>query len=159
MSSVFIGSPDIQRMPFLIQSAELIANNTQHLVAPQSGFIRAIYINTQKAVTTGGSVLVEAIPAVWNSEAGLDTSSFAGNISGDTLIPGSGSLGAVAGAAITVPNSLAAGTVQNAKATVGDPSTLVVKGQDVQLVLSGFATAGELTGFIEFSTESLSHMA
>jgi hypothetical protein len=154
LSKVFIGTPTRERIEFSIPSAELIANTTQYLIAPLNGFFKEMRLVVNKAVTTGGTVTPSTVPAVFNAEGGLDQTSFAGTVTGDTLIAGSGSLGAVAGLQATVPNGATVGTLFTETATVDDPSTAVIKGQVIELALSGFATAGELNGYLEFDTES-----
>lgn len=159
MSSVFIGSPHKVRVPFQINQTDLLAHTTQHFIAPIDGVVDEIGVVAQVAVTTGGTVAVESVPAVYNTEGGLDTTSFVNAISGDTLAAGSGSKGAVAGASVTVADAATVGTVVISKATVGDASALVVKGQAIELDLAGFATAGALNGYIQFRDEVLANGA
>lgn len=75
MSSIVIG-PVIERIEFLIQTAELIANTTQEFICPVDGYINDIEAVVQKAITTGGTLTLQAGGAVWNLQTYLDTSSF-----------------------------------------------------------------------------------
>lgn len=157
MSNVFIGSPNKRRINFVINQTDLLAHTTQNFIVPINGVVDEVGVVGQGAVTTGGNVTVQAVPAVYNTEGGLDTTSFANAISGDTLVAGTGAKGAVAGAVVAVPNAFAVGAVLISKATVGDPSALVVKGQQIEIDLSGFATAGALNGYIQFRDEVLAN--
>lgn len=158
MSQQYQGSPDIARIEFQINQTDLLAGTIQRFVAPQDGFIRGLYINTQVVVGTGGTLKVRSKAAEFNPVTGLNMQNFKGTITGQTLIAGSGSVADVTGAVITVPNSQAVGTTQNAIATQ-DATTPVKKGQEVQIVPAGFATSGAVNGFIEFQNASLSKMS
>lgn len=153
-----MGSPDYLRHEFQINQTDLLAGTTQHYVSPITGYFKGLSTVVQAAVTTGGTLTPKCIPAVLNTEGGLDMTSFTGNISGDTLVAGSGSLGAVAGLAQTIANAATAGTVQNTTVTQGDPSTFVVKGQAIEIDIAGFATAGAINGFLEFANDNLFHL-
>ena len=88
MSSLIIG-PVKEQMTFLIQSAELIANTTQELISPFSGYIDSFDLVVNKAITTGGTATLNGGGAVYNLQSYLDTSSFPGAAQGDTLyLPG-----------------------------------------------------------------------
>jgi hypothetical protein len=154
MSTVLIGSSVVERLEFQIAQADLIANNTLQFVAPISGFWSKVTVAVQTTSTNTGTITAKAKPALFNTELGLTAT-----LAGDTLIPGTGSIGPVLGLPLTVTAAAAAGTIYSTTATAGDPSTFVVKGQLIQLVCSGFATAGAVNGSIEFSSETLSHLA
>lgn len=88
MSSLVIG-PIKERLPFLIQSAELIANTTQELICPANGYIDGFQLIVNKAITTGGTATLNGGGAVYNLQSYLDTTSFPGAAQGDTpYLPG-----------------------------------------------------------------------
>ena len=154
MSTVLIGSPVVERLEFQIAQADFIANNIIRLVAPISGFWSKLTVTVQTTSTNTGTLTPKAKPALFNTELGITAT-----LAGDTLIPGTGSIGTVLGLPLTVTAAAAAGTVYSTTATAGDPSTFVVKGQAIEIDLAGFATAGAVNGFLEFSSETLSHLA
>jgi hypothetical protein len=83
MSSIVIG-PLLERIDFLIQSAELIANTTQELICPVDGYIDLFEVVVNKTITTGGTLTLNAGGAVYNVQSYLDTTSFPGAAQGDT---------------------------------------------------------------------------
>ena len=83
MSSLVIG-PEVYQMDYTIQSAELIANTTQELIAPVTGYIHRFQAIVNKAITTGGTLTLQGGGAVYNLQSYLDTSSFPGAAQGDT---------------------------------------------------------------------------
>ncbi|MCW2317145.1 hypothetical protein M2322_002699 [Rhodoblastus acidophilus] len=150
MSTVTIGSPEKQRIEFQISQADLIANNAQNFVMPEAGFLDEICVVVQSAVTTGGTINANFVPAVYNTEVGITPAT-----QGDTLIPGSSGAGNAAGGAVTVANGAAKGTIYYARPTPGDPSTFLSARQLISLVLAGFATAGSVNGYIQWRNERL----
>lgn len=82
MSSITIG-PIKEVLPFLIQTAELIANTAQELIVPIDGYIDGFSVVVQKAITTGGTLTLNAGGAVYNLQSYLDITSFPGAAQGD----------------------------------------------------------------------------
>lgn len=81
--------PIKEQLPFLIQTAELIANTNQSLICPFTGFVDSIEVVVNKAVTTGGTITLAGGGAVFNLQNYLDITSFPGAAQGDTpYLPG-----------------------------------------------------------------------
>jgi len=110
-------------VPFQINQTDLLAGTSHEMIAPITGYIRAISTTVQVAITTGGVVTVEN--------------------AGD----------AVAGASITVADAATKGTIQTAAATPEGTYQAVTQGDRVEVIPSAaFATAGALNGYVEFSS-------
>jgi hypothetical protein len=110
-------------VPFAINEVDTLAGTSFEGVAPVDGFINAVYVVVQKLVTTGGTVKV-AVGAV-----------------------------DVVGAVVTVANSAAKGVVYSAQSTKYSPTRAINKGDRYQVIPdAAFATAGAVSGFVEFST-------
>lgn len=158
MSHVNIGSPNSENVNFNISQTDLLAGTKQSFIAPINGYIEEIGIVVETAVTTGGTLTVELVPALFATEVGLDTTSFLNSINEyDSEIAGTGSEGAVAGAVVTIANAAVKGTISIVQATPGAASTPVIKGQLVEVLPAGFATAGAVNGYIRFRTEALAN--
>jgi len=140
-----------------LSNADQISNVTQNFVAPMDGYWDSLDVVTQVAVTTGGTITPKN-----NSQAVYATDQVNGGTIATTMgIVGvaAGTPNPVAGLAATIANSTAVGAIQSLKATVGDPSLLVKKGQLIQLVLAGFATAGATNVTCRFRSEPLSTLS
>ena len=110
-------------IPFAINQVDTLAGTSAELIAPADGFVNALFVTVQVGVTTGGEVKV----AVGTTD--------------------------VHGAAVTVANGATKGTRYSASATKRHPSREVKKGDRIQVIPhADFATAGAVSGFVEFST-------
>ncbi|MER9178928.1 hypothetical protein [Mesorhizobium sp. M0767] len=114
---------DTKNVPFAINETDTLAGTSQEILAPFNGFVNAIYVITQKAVTTGGTVKV----AIGTTD--------------------------VVGATVTVPDASAKGAILSGNATKPSSTRAVTKGQRVQVIPdAAFATAGAVNGFVEFTS-------
>lgn len=153
--STLVAGPDVafQAIDIQINQTDLLASTTQQLVAPMDGYWDSIDVVAQVAVTTGGTVTPKN-----NSQAVYATDQTNGGLVIQTegiVGVAAGTPNPVAGLQVTVPNATAVGAIQSKASTPGDPSLLVKKGQLIQLVLAGFATAGALNVTCRWRSESL----
>lgn len=105
---------------FNINETDTLAGTPFDTVAPCDGTLTALYTIVQKTVTTGGTVTV-AINGV-----------------------------AVAGLSVAIANAAAKGSRLNDLTLTGDGSEKFRKGDRITVTTSGFATAGAVSGFVEY---------
>jgi hypothetical protein len=106
-------------MPFFISATDLAAHTTQSIVAPCDGYIEYLETSVAEAIGTGGNITV--------SVDGV----------------------AVTGLSVTIANSAAAGKTQNdTPTTPHDASTVVKRGQTIQVLCPSFATSGAVRGVV-----------
>lgn len=116
------GRPQKVRIPYALNQVDLLAGSTNsyQLMIPFAGTITLINTIVQKAITTGGTILIKNAAAA-----------------------------TVVGSTVTIANAATQGTSQLVTPTAGDASAVCAKNDIVQIVPASFATAGEVTGFIE----------
>ena len=124
------------RFDFVIPQADLIANNALDLICPYDGWICGLTLAVNKAITTGGTVNVRTSngnPFVAGAAAALTNT--------------------VQGGQITVASGAVKGTAYSSNPTDGDVvTTKVAKGDRIQIVTAGFASAGEIAGHLRINS-------
>ena len=85
-----------------------------------------------------------------NALSGVSVTGSGSNSSAATFTSGAQGIIPVTNCLISVAAAAPVGTIYAASVPAGDPTNLVKQGQLLKLVLSGFATAGEVSGFIRF---------
>lgn len=112
------------RLPFYFEQVSMLADTDAgpELIAPCAGVISGLTVVTRAAVTTGGAVTVKI---------------------GTTDVDG---------LSVTVADASAKGTTTSDTPTAGHASTVVAKGDRIQvLTADAFATAGALEGYVEIT--------
>lgn len=144
MSTLLMG-PDtqFQAIDLQISPADTIGNVAQFVVAPMDGYWDSIDTVVQATITTGGTITASNIG---QATQGNDMA---------IVAPVGVTPSNVAGMVATIPNAAAVGSVVTAKATAGDATQLVKKGQACKLILAGFATAGAVNVTIRWRSEPL----
>lgn len=111
-------------LPFQIAQAVLIANADPELISPADGFITEIGVIVDTAVTTGGTIVTKT-----------------GDALGTT----------VAGMTVTIANGAPKGSKQIVQSTEKSATRAVARGARIGLDLTGFATAGAVSGYIKIA--------
>lgn len=124
--SIAAGMPDAI-IPFKISQADLIANAVEDLVAPIDGYLEYVRTNINKAITTGGTLTIKTGVA-------------------QTTVPG---------LTQTIANAATKGTIQLSTATKQSTLRKVARGDRITITPAGFATAGEITGYLHFQAADL----
>lgn len=124
--SVNAGMPDCI-LPFKIAQADLITNLVEDLVAPIDGYVEFLRTTVNKAVTTGGTLTVKVHTAQ------------------DTLT----------GLTQTIANAATKGTNQITQTTKQLVLRKVARGDRITITPAGFATAGEITGYVHIQAADL----
>lgn len=154
--------PDVafQAIDVQISQTDLLAGTAQNFVAPMDGYWDSFDTVVQAAVTTGGTLTINNNPQAVYSNEQVGSNSDVG-YGFDTIVSGGafGTPAAVAGLVQTIANSAAVGAKQTTKATAGDPSLLVKKGDIIQVKPASFATAGAINCTLRFRSEPLTTLA
>ena len=158
MSTLVMGEAGYEAdIDLVISQVDLLAGTTQYFAAPMTGYWDSIVTTVQTAVTTGGTITPKN-----NSQAVYATDQTQGGALAytETIVGvAPGTPNPVAGLQVTIANTTAVGAIQDLPSTVGDPSLLVAKDAQCQLVIAGFATAGSVRVKVRFRSEALSTLA
>lgn len=153
VTSLTVGTGDVLGLPVAIRKGGQILGEFKdgQLIGRPLAKTRLNWFGEQVSVLAGTNAAIELIAPCAGVISGLTVVVRAAVTTGDTVTAAIGTT-AVDGLSVAVANSATKGTTASDTPTAGHASTVVAKGDRIQIVFSDtFATAGALDGYIEIT--------